>query len=218
MGSIGDEKIAVLQSIPLESISADSTPCLPTALINYVVRTQESIVLNNAAQVGNFQSEPWIVQRQSKSILCATLLNQGKLTGIVLLENNLTTSAFTPERIEILSLLSTQAAISIDNARLLKQQSELNQSLRAEIAERQRAEKDRDRLIAILEASTDHIGMATPQGNVFWNNAQARKLLGLPVDADLCYIKHPKLPSPVGIRNYSKPGHSSGDSRWYLGG
>ncbi|MDM9582278.1 AAA family ATPase [Nostoc sp. GT001] len=191
MGSIGNETVAVLQSIPLESISADSTPYLPTALINYVVRTQESVILDNAAQFGNFQSEPWIVHHQSKSILCATLLNQGKLTGIVLLENNLTTSAFTPERIEIFSLLSTQAAISIDNARLLKQEAELNESLRAEIAERRRAEKDRDRLITILEASTDHIGMATPQGNVFWNNSQARKLAGIPPDADITTMNIP---------------------------
>ncbi|MGF2039584.1 MAG: ATP-binding protein [Nostoc sp. CmiVER01] len=191
MGSIGNKTVAVLQSIPLESISADSIPYLPTALINYVVRTQESIVLDNAAQFGNFQSEPWIVQHQSKSILCAPLLNQGKLTGIVLLENNLTTSAFTPDRIEIFRLLSTQAAISIDNARLLKQEEELNQSLRAEIDERRRAEKDRDRLIAILEASTDHIGMFTPQGNVFWNNIQARKLAGIPLDADITTITIP---------------------------
>lgn len=208
--SIGDQKVAVLQSIPLELISAaDNTPYLPTALINYVARTQESIVLNNAAQFGNFQSEPWIVQHKSKSILCAPLLNQGKLTGIILLQNNLTTSAFTPERIEILNLLSTQAAISIDNARLLKQQAELNQSLRDEIAERQRAKKDRDRLIAILEASTDHIGMATPQGNVFWNNAQARKLAGIPLDADLCNISvpnyHPQWALEI-VRNQGIPG------------
>lgn len=191
IGSIGNETVAVLQSIPLESISADSTPYLPTALINYVARTQESIVLDNAAQFGNFQSEPWIVQHQSKSILCAPLLNQRKLTGIVLLENNLTTSAFTPERIEIFRLLSTQAAISIDNARLLKQEAELNQSLRAEITERRRAEKDRDRLIAILKASTDHIGMSTPQGNVFWNNTEARKLAGIPLDADITTMNIP---------------------------
>ncbi|MBE8970082.1 AAA family ATPase [Nostocales cyanobacterium LEGE 12452] len=184
MGSIGNETVAVLQSIPLESRSVDSTPYLPTGLINYVIRTQESIVLDNAAQLGNFQSEPWIVHHQSKSILCATLLNQGKLTGIVLLENNLTTSAFTPERIEIFSLLSTQAAISIDNARLLKQQAELNESLRAEITERQRAEKDRDRLITILEASTDYIGMADPQGNILWNNTQANKLAEMPLNKD----------------------------------
>ncbi len=193
MGSIGNEKVAILQSIPLESRSADSNPDLPTTLINYVARTQESIVLDNAAQFGNFQAEPWILQRQSKSILCAPLLNQGKLTGIILLENNLITNAFTPERIEILRLLSTQAAISIDNARLLKQQAELNASLQAEIAERQRAEKDRDRLIAILEASTDYIGMADPQGNVLWNNVQFRKLLDVSLDADL---------SSLSISNY----------------
>ncbi|AFZ26731.1 putative ATPase [Cylindrospermum stagnale PCC 7417] len=185
IGSIGDQKIAVLQSIPLDLISTDGNTYLPTALINYVARTQESIILDNAAQSGNFQSDPWIVQHQSKSILCAPLLNQGKLTGIVFLENNLTTNAFTQERIEILRLLSSRAAISIDNARLLKHQEELNASLRAEIAERQRAEKDRDRMIAILEACTDHIGMATPEGNVFWNNAQAKKLAGIPLDADL---------------------------------
>ncbi|MBD2387807.1 AAA family ATPase [Cylindrospermum sp. FACHB-282] len=188
IGSIGDQKIAVLQSIPLDLISTDGTTYLPTALINYVARTQESIILDNAAQSGNFQSDPWIVQHQSKSILCAPLLNQGKLTGIVFLENNLTTNAFTPERIEILHLLSTQAAISIDNARLLKHQAELNASLRAEITDRQRAEKDRDRMIAIIEASTDYIGMCTPEGNIFWNNAQAKKLSGIPLDADLSNV------------------------------
>ncbi len=73
----------------------------------------------------------------------------------------------------------------------MKQEAELNESLRAEIAERQRAEKDRDRLITILEASTDHIGMATPQGNVFWNNTQARKLAGIPLDADITTMNIP---------------------------
>ncbi|MBW4674475.1 MAG: AAA family ATPase [Desmonostoc geniculatum HA4340-LM1] len=188
MGSIGARQV-ILQSIPLES--KDSNPDLPIALINYVARTQESIVLNNAAAEGNFQSEPWIVRHQSKSILCAPLLNQGKLTGIVLLENNLSTKAFTPERIEVLRLLSSQAAISIDNARLLKQQAELNASLRAEIAERQRAEKDRDRLIAMLEATTDYVGTADSLGNVLWNNVQFRKLLGVSTDTDLSTFSIP---------------------------
>ncbi|WP_373530566.1 AAA family ATPase [Nostoc sp.] len=122
------------------------------------------------------------VQDMERQYLQLPLLNQGKLTGIVLLENNLTTNAFTPERIEILRLLSTQAAISIDNARLLKQQAELNESLQAEIADRQQAEKDRDRLIAIMEASTDYIGMADPQGNILWQNTQANKLTEMPLD------------------------------------
>ncbi|WP_042490558.1 AAA family ATPase [Anabaena sp. PCC 7108] len=185
IGSFDDEKIAVLQSIPLELGSKNGTCYLPTALINYVVRTQESVILDHAAQKGNFQSDPWIMQHQSKSILCAPLLNRGKLTGIIFLENNLTTNAFTPERIEILRLLSSRAAISIDNARLLKYQAELNASLRAEISDRQKAEKDRDRLIAMLEATTDYVGMADSQGNILWNNAQCRKLLGISSDANL---------------------------------
>ncbi|MDZ8184058.1 MAG: AAA family ATPase [Nostoc sp. ChiSLP02] len=184
-----DNRQAILESVPQESILKDSNCDLPNALINYVVRTQESVVLDNAAAEGNFQSEPWIVRRQSKSLLCTPLLNQGKLTAIVLLENNLSTKAFTPERIEILCLLSTQAAISIDNARLLKQQTQLNESLRAEIAERQQAQKDRDRLIAMLQATTDYVGMADSQGNILWNNAQCRKLLGLSLDADLSTLR-----------------------------
>jgi predicted ATPase/signal transduction histidine kinase/tRNA A-37 threonylcarbamoyl transferase component Bud32/PAS domain-containing protein len=169
IGSINNEKVDILNSILL----LDS---LPTSLINYVIRTHESVVLSHATQEGNFQSEPWIIQHQSKSLLCVPFLNQGKLAGIVLLENNLTTNAFTQERIEIINLLSTQAAISINNARLLQQQAELNESLRAEIVERKQAEKDRDRMIAILEASTDHIGMADPEGHNLWNNSTLRKL------------------------------------------
>ncbi|AFZ60621.1 AAA family ATPase [Anabaena cylindrica FACHB-243] len=133
------EAISSIDNGKVELIHPDNIPCLPTSLINYVVRTQESIVLGHAIQEGNFQSEPWIIYHQSKSILCTPLLNQGKFTGIVLLENNLTTNAFTPERIEIINLLSTQAAISIDNARLLQQQEKLNQSvcqLNAELEER----------------------------------------------------------------------------------
>jgi len=181
MKSIGENQ-ATLQS-------KDSNPDLPTALINYVAHTKESIVLDRAAAEGNFQSEPWIALRQSKSILCTPLLNQGKLTGIVLLENNLIAKAFTPERIQVLHLLFTQAAISIDNARLLKQQAEMNASLRAEIADRQRAQKDRDRLMSMLEATSDYVGMADSLGNMLWNNTQLRKLRGISLDTDLSTLK-----------------------------
>ncbi|HEY9640198.1 MAG TPA: ATP-binding protein [Coleofasciculaceae cyanobacterium] len=180
IGSINSSQISVLQSIPLLSsdagLEANATAALPIAIVNYVARTCEPIVLDHAIQEGDFKTDSWIVQRQSKSILCAPLLNQGHLTGIVFLENNLAPGVFTPERIEMFNLLSTQAAISIGNARLLKQQAELNQALRTEIAERQRVEQDRDRLIAILEASTDYIGIADPQGNILWNNTQVNQL------------------------------------------
>ena len=118
-GTIDKEEIPILQSIPIESTDNDKLiPILPTTIINYVARTQEYLVLNDAASEGQFINDPYIIATQTKSILCTPLLNQGQLRGIVYLENNLTTGAFTSERVELLNILSAQAAISIDNSRL----------------------------------------------------------------------------------------------------
>ncbi|HEY9831743.1 MAG TPA: AAA family ATPase [Stenomitos sp.] len=126
-GEIDAEKITVLQSIPIESVERyNQTPLLSSTLINYVARTQESVVLNDATREGQFINDSYIKAHQSKSVLCTPLINQGKLSGIVYLENNLTTGAFTPERIEMLSMLSAQAAISIENARLYSNMTALN--------------------------------------------------------------------------------------------
>ncbi|MGB5768979.1 MAG: AAA-like domain-containing protein, partial [Crocosphaera sp.] len=118
-GIIDNQEISVLQSIPIETIDPDnSIPILPITIINYVARTKESVVLNDAVVEGQFINDPYIIATKTKSILCSPLLNQGQLRGIVYLENNLTTGAFTSERIELLNILSAQAAISIDNSRL----------------------------------------------------------------------------------------------------
>ncbi|GGA54508.1 AAA family ATPase [Okeania sp. KiyG1] len=111
-----DGAIATLQSKLVKP--DDKILLLSSAIINYVMRTKESLVLDDAMHQGNFTNQPYIQKYQVKSVLCAPLLNQGKLSSIVYLENNLTTGAFTPERLELLKLLSGQAAIAIDNARL----------------------------------------------------------------------------------------------------
>ncbi|NEP78432.1 MAG: AAA family ATPase [Okeania sp. SIO3B3] len=114
-----DGTIATLQSKALQLVKPEGEILLlSSAIVNYVMRTKESLVLDNAMHQGNFTNQPYIQKYQVKSVLCAPLLNQGKLSGIVYLENNLTTGAFTPERLELLKLLSGQAAIAIDNARL----------------------------------------------------------------------------------------------------
>ncbi|MCZ8037970.1 MAG: AAA family ATPase [Microcystis sp. LE17-20A] len=118
-GTIDQETVNILESIPIESIDHDnSIPILPTSIINYVARTKETIVLNDATSEGQFTNDYYIVAKETKSILCTPLLNQGQLKGIVYLENNLTTGAFTSERVELLNILAAQAAISIDNSRL----------------------------------------------------------------------------------------------------
>jgi len=112
-GSVDSDKVTVLQSIPIENTDSVS----PT-IINYVTRANENVVLNDATVEDNFTNDPYIQQHQPKSILCFPLINQGQLVSIVYLENNLTTGAFTPDRVEVLRILSSQAAISIENARL----------------------------------------------------------------------------------------------------
>ncbi len=104
----------VLQSIPIANH-------LPESIVQYVIRTRESVILNDATREGNFINEPYVQHNQPQSILCLPLLNQGKLVGVLYLENQLAARAFTPERSQVLHLLSTQAAIAIENAKLYSQ-------------------------------------------------------------------------------------------------
>jgi len=127
------EKV-ILQSTELEVIEKDgvndtSKPLLaPVTLINYVARLQKYIVLSDASHEGMFINDPYVICHQPKSILCSPLINKGKLIGVLYLENNLITSAFTTDRLNVVKLLSTQVAISIENAFVY---SELEQARQA---------------------------------------------------------------------------------------
>jgi predicted ATPase/serine phosphatase RsbU (regulator of sigma subunit)/tRNA A-37 threonylcarbamoyl transferase component Bud32 len=112
-GNAQDKSVTVLPSIPVEG-----TERLSDAIVRYVARTKEYLVLNDASREGAFTDDPYIRRVKAKSILCAPILHQTRMTGIVFLENNLTVGAFTPQRLEILRLLSAQIAISIENALL----------------------------------------------------------------------------------------------------
>ncbi|MEH2368587.1 ATP-binding sensor histidine kinase [Nostoc sp.] len=113
-GSIieGSESV-VLQRLPVEE-SQD----IPLKLIYKVLHDRQTAVLIDASADQALANDPYIIRQQPKSILCSPILHQGKLMGILYLENNLATGAFTSERIELLNLLCAQAAISLENARL----------------------------------------------------------------------------------------------------
>lgn len=98
---------------------------VPIAVIHYVTRTEEAVLLHDAAESEQFAHDPYIQTHQPKSVLCLPLIYQGKLISVVYLENNLAVGAFTEERVEVLKILSAQAAISIENARLYTRQVEL---------------------------------------------------------------------------------------------
>jgi signal transduction histidine kinase len=87
--------------------------------VSYVARTHKSLVLRNAGEQQPFAQDPHVRAHRPRSILCVPIGRQGQLVGIVYLENNLTAGAFTPGRVEVVQMLATQAAISIENARLL---------------------------------------------------------------------------------------------------
>ena len=91
---------------------------LPLSVINYVLNTQKDILINDATNEKTFAVDPYIIKYQPKSILCNPICNHGKVIGIIYLENDLTVGAFTPERLKVLKLLSSQAAISLENAQL----------------------------------------------------------------------------------------------------
>ncbi|NEU77727.1 ATP-binding sensor histidine kinase [Nostoc sp. UIC 10630] len=129
---------------------------LPVLLINYVERTKENLVLDDASHTERFVSDNYIVANQPKSILCLPFSHQGKLTGVLYLENNLTTGVFTADRLEVLNLLTSQVSISIENARLYTNLHIYSQEL--EISETQAREKAKQ-----LEHTLDELKLTQSQ-------------------------------------------------------
>ncbi|MTJ07297.1 ATP-binding sensor histidine kinase [Anabaena sp. UHCC 0204] len=117
--------VLVAQCINEHEYELSNTPInncqyLPLSIINYVAHTQKYLLISNVKDSPEFAHDLYIIQYQPKSILCTPILNKGELIGIIYLENNLTVGAFTTERLRILNLLSSQAAISLENAQLYR--------------------------------------------------------------------------------------------------
>ncbi|MES9991516.1 MAG: AAA family ATPase [Candidatus Thiodiazotropha sp.] len=102
----------------VDSLKLDDVDDLCVGIVTYVERTGKSVILNDASHEGSYTTDRYIQHNNIKSVLCSPIVNQGRLIGIIYLENNLSTGAFTADRIEILNILSSQAAISIENANL----------------------------------------------------------------------------------------------------
>ena len=134
------------------NILLDSYLEIPHSVIYSVARSEKPAVFENLSTDTSFASDRYVVVRQPKSVLCLPVSRQGKLVGILYLENNLAVGAFTRDRIEILQLLTGQAAISLENARLYQQTENYSQTLEAEVAHKTQAlnQKAQD-----LEAAPD---------------------------------------------------------------
>ncbi|MBU1249295.1 MAG: PAS domain S-box protein, partial [Proteobacteria bacterium] len=128
---VSQEKLPSLESV------------LAVSMLNYVKRTGEIVIVDDASEPNLFSPDPYIKANNPISVLCLPLLRQAQMVGMLYLENNIIRGAFTKQRIAVLELLAAQAAISLENAALYLERS------RAELALRESEEKYR----AIFEDS-----------------------------------------------------------------
>jgi predicted ATPase/signal transduction histidine kinase len=141
----------VVQVLPPKSVTLDET--VAESIVLYVQRTRETVLLADAWREGPFTQSAYVLERRPRSILAMPLSAQGKLFGVLYLENNLAAGAFTPSRMEVLRLLSSQIGISLENALLY---DEMEQRVVDRTAELVRKNED-------LQEALRHLKMAQAQ-------------------------------------------------------
>ncbi|MGK7920761.1 MAG: diguanylate cyclase [Trichodesmium sp.] len=134
---------------------------LPSKIIDTVKRTQKTVLINNLEQDTTFSRDSYLIQHRPKSLCCTPVLNQGKFIGILYLENKFTVGAFTSKRMEILNLLSSQAAISIENAKLYAQ-----------------VRQNESKLAQFLDGMPVGVWILDASGYPYYTNQLAQELIG----------------------------------------
>ncbi|HEO64910.1 MAG TPA: GAF domain-containing protein, partial [Spirochaetes bacterium] len=122
--SSGTDSVRMVQSLPVDEIKDIST-----AIINYVSRTHTDVVLNNTGQANPFDHDPYLTRNRAKSILCLAMGDEDKFLGLIYLENQLTTEAFSSNRLGVMRLLTRFTAGAIERAVLIQQVNEKLQEL-----------------------------------------------------------------------------------------
>ncbi|MDI3291893.1 AAA family ATPase, partial [Polyangium sp. 15x6] len=168
----GEAAVHMLGAAPLEGRQD-----LPASVVTYVARTRETVLLDDLTIDGPFGRDRCFAGGAPCSSLAAPIVYKGRLAGVIYLENDLTRSAFTPDRVEVIRLLSAQAANSIENARLYA-------DLQQENAERRRAEEvlrySYSLLEATLESTTDGILVVDDEQRVVRQNHRFAAMWRIP--------------------------------------
>jgi PAS domain S-box-containing protein len=138
---------------------------LPQSALHYVLRTGERVVLDDALIANLCSEDEYVRRKRPRSVLCVPIVQQTKLVGALYLENNLTPRAFTSDRVAVLELLASQAAISLQNARLY---SDL--------------QRNEDRLRGVIDTIPAHVWSTTPDGTVDFINQRLMESTGLSLE------------------------------------
>ncbi|WP_224365628.1 trifunctional serine/threonine-protein kinase/ATP-binding protein/sensor histidine kinase [Hyalangium versicolor] len=146
---------------------------LPWALLSYVRRTREPVVIGDASKPHPFLSDEYLARSGARSVLCLPLIRQEHFAGVLYLENNLATNAFSPARLALLGHIASQAAISIENARLYADVQRAKAELRRANDELERRVEERTRELRQAQArlvdTAREVGMAEVASNVLHN-------------------------------------------------
>ena len=145
--------------------AAVSPLALPQSAFHYVIRTRESVVLDDASVRNLYSDDEYIRQKHPRSVLCLPVVKQTKLVGALYLENNLTPYAFTSSRVAVLELLASQAAISLENARLYSERKRAEEELRRSEAYLTEAQK---------LSRTGSFGRSVATGEIVWSDETFR--------------------------------------------
>ncbi|WP_437850572.1 AAA family ATPase [Sorangium sp. So ce363] len=167
---------------------------LPHSILNYVRRTHERVLLDDAAGKHPFFEDEYFTRKRPRSVLCLPIVRQARLLGLLYLENGLVAGAFTQGRLTVLELLASQSAISLENAMLYA-------DIEQENAERRRAERDlqanQKTLRAIVDNSAAAIYLKDRAGRHLLVNRKVSSLLGMPMHEILGKTNADLLPAAV---------------------
>ncbi|WP_224244306.1 trifunctional serine/threonine-protein kinase/ATP-binding protein/sensor histidine kinase [Hyalangium gracile] len=171
-----------LQVVAISGCSPDSvavppdeaaTHELPWTLLSYVRRTREHVLIGDASKPHPFSTDEYLGRSGVRSVLCLPLMRQEQFTGALYLENNLATNAFSPARLALLGHIASQAAISIENARLYADVQRARQELRQANDELEQRVEERTRELKQAQArlvdTARSVGMAEVASNVLHN-------------------------------------------------
>jgi PAS domain S-box-containing protein len=147
----------------------------PAAVVNYVRRTREQVLIEDAASAHAFSADPYMQREHPRSVMCLPLQRRSDLVGVLYLEHRLSSHAFTEGRVALLQVLASQAAISLETARLYA-------ALKAENAERRRAEQAalerQSRLQRLVESSLVGVRFADMEGRILDANDAFLQIAG----------------------------------------
>ncbi|HYO70990.1 MAG TPA: GAF domain-containing sensor histidine kinase, partial [Archangium sp.] len=182
------EVAALVDSTPHRgSLPEEPARRLPWTLLTYVRRSGSHVLLNDTSQPHAFSNDPYFSHGAARCLLCLPLGRKEALGGVLYLENDLATEAFSPSRISLLKHIASQAAISVENARLYEEVRRAETALRQSNDELERRVEERTRELkqaqAHLMETARVVGMEEIASNILHDAGNA--LTSVVVDSDL---------------------------------